>query len=41
MSKVEKRIHLRIAVGGIILAIALAAWVLGVGRGAAAGGALP
>lgn len=41
MSKVEKRIHLRIALGGIVVAIALAAWVLGIGRGGVAGGAVP
>lgn len=31
LSKPERRIHTRIAVGGVILMIALAVWVLGFG----------
>ena len=41
MSKTEKRIHLRIAIGGIILLLACAVWVLGFGGLGYVGRAVP
>ena len=41
MAKVEKRIHRRIAIGAVIVALALLAWLLGFGRAGFSGAALP
>jgi hypothetical protein len=41
LSKPEKRIHLRIVIGGIILMIACAVWVFGFGGMGYVGRAVP